>query len=83
MEYFVWALALGVLFLAAVAGAGRLGALPDPVTDEFIPALPERPLTPQDLAGAQFGTVLRGYSPAQVDRLLALAARQWDADRRP
>ena len=74
-------IAVGLLFLAALAGAGRFGEMPEPVVDQFIPELPDRPLTPDDLRAAQFGLTLRGYSPQQVDRLLAHAAQQWDADR--
>jgi len=70
-----------VLLGAAFAGAGYFGELPDPVTDRFVPELPERPLTPGDLAFAHFATTAWGYSKEQVDRLLAHAAKQWDADR--
>jgi DivIVA domain-containing protein len=72
-----------VLLGAAFAGAGRFGELPDPVVDEYLPELPDRPLLPQDLRGARFAVRLRGYSVAQVDRLLARAAAQWDAERAP
>ncbi len=74
-------LACLILLGAAFAGAGRFGELPDPVTDRFVPELPDRPLEPADLSSAHFATVARGYSPEQVDRLLAHAAKQWDADR--
>lgn len=74
-------LACLVLLGAAFAGAGHFGEMPDPVTDRFIPELPDRPLTPDDLAAAHFATTPWGYSPEQVGRLLAHAAKQWDADR--
>ena len=55
--------------------------MPEPVVDQFVPELPDRPLTPEDLRTARFGLTLRGYSSQQVDRLLAHAAQQWAADR--
>ncbi len=74
-------IAAGVLFLAALAGAGRFGEMPDAVADQFVPELPERGLGPDDLRAARFATVLRGYSPGQVDRLLAAAQRSWEDER--
>ncbi len=72
-----------VLFGAALAGAGRFGELPDAVVDEYLPELPDRPLLPADLRSARFAVRARGYSVAQVDRLLVRAAAQWEADRVP
>ena len=74
-------IALVVLLAAAFAGAGRFGELPEPVSDQFLPATPSGPITPADLLTARFATVGRGYSQAQVDRLLALAAREWERER--
>lgn len=70
-----------VLLGAAIAGSGRFGELPDVVHDQFVPQLPDRPLVPDDLRATQFGFVTRGYSPAQVDRLLQRAADDWDVGR--
>lgn len=81
MEIVVLVLAAGVLFLAALAGAGRLGEMPDAVVDQFVPELPERGLGPDDLRAARFAITLRGYSPGQVDRLLAAAQRSWLEER--
>nr|NLI50699.1 DivIVA domain-containing protein [Propionibacterium sp.] len=72
-----------VLLGAAFAGAGRFGELPEPVVDEYLPELPDRPLVPDDLRTARFAVRPRGYSRTQVDRLLARAAAQWDADWAP
>lgn len=77
------AVAALILLGAAFAGAGRFGELPDPVPDEFLPELPQRALGPSDLASAMFATVARGYSPSQVDRLLARAAEQWARETAP
>lgn len=77
------AVAVVVLFGAALAGAGRFGELPDAVVDEYLPELPDRPLVPDDLRAARFAVSPRGYSRTQVDRLLARAAAQWDADSDP
>lgn len=74
-------LAAVALLGAAFVGAGRFGQMPDAVPDEYLPQLPDRPLEPDDLRTAQFAVVTRGYSPIQVDRLLARAARQWASER--
>jgi len=70
-----------ILLLAAFAAAGWFGELPDAVVDHYLPELPEGPLTPDELEDARFATVARGYSPSQVDRLLARAAQAWREDR--
>lgn len=75
------AVALVVLFGAALAGAGRFGHLPDAVVDEYLPELPDRALRPEDVRSARFAVRPRGYSISQVERLLARAAADWDADR--
>lgn len=81
MEYAIWAFAAVVLLLAAIAGAGRFGEMPDAVPDHFVPRLPERPLRPGDLRNARFALTLRGYSPAQVDHLIGRAWRSWQAEQ--
>lgn len=72
-----------ILLGAALAGAGRFGEMPPPVSDQFVPEAPDRSVGPDDLRTARFATVFRGYSPAQVDRILARAAEQWAAERAP
>lgn len=76
MEYLIWALAVGVLFLAAVAGAGAFGEMPEPVVDQFQPSLPMGLLGAEDIRAARFTQTRRGYSPAQVDQLLSRVANQ-------
>lgn len=79
MEWLLWMVVVVVLGLAAVAGSGRFGSMPDPVYDAPVPQLPDRDLTGDDLRRLQFATVVRGYSMAQVDALLDRLAWQLDA----
>ena len=81
MEIVIVVLALGVLALAALAGNGRFGEMPDPVVDDFVPEPPAGSLSPQALADATFGTTRYGYSPEQVRRFVRAAARQWQDER--
>ncbi len=78
MEWFLWAVAVAVLGLAAVAGTGRFGGMPDPVSDVPGPALPDGPLSGDDLRKVRFGVSMRGYSPGQVDAVLSRLADQLD-----
>lgn len=66
-----------VLLGAALVGVGRCDEMPEAVVDEFAGRPIVGPLTPDDLESAQFGTAYPGYNRAQVDRLLAEAARSW------
>jgi DivIVA domain-containing protein len=79
MEWFLWTVAVAVLGLAAVAGTGRFGGMPDAGSDVPGPSFPDGTLTGDDLRGARFGITLRGYSVDQVDSLLARLASQLDA----
>lgn len=78
MEWLLWIGVVVILGLAAVAGSGRFGSMPDPVRDVPIPELPEGDVTGEDLRRVRFATVMRGYSMAQVDALLDRLARQLD-----
>lgn len=82
MEWVLWIAVVVILGLAAVAGSGRFGSMPDPVRDQPTPTLPEGDLTADDLRHLQFATVVRGYSMTQVDALLDRLAGQLD-DRTP
>lgn len=73
--------AVVILLLAAIAGAGKFGEMPEPVVDFFVRDAPDGVIGPQNLREAMFGMVFRGYSPEQVDRLLAAAAAQWESER--
>lgn len=79
MEWVLWMVVVIVAGLAAVAGSGRFGSMPEPVRDVPIPQLPDGDLTGDDVRRLQFATVVRGYSMAQVDALLDRLARQLDA----
>ncbi|HHU37746.1 MAG TPA: DivIVA domain-containing protein [Propionibacterium sp.] len=81
MEWILWGLVVVVLALAAIAGAGRFGAMPPPVHDAPVVHLPAGTLTGEDLRRVQFALVPRGYSVAQVDELLGRVADQLDGGR--
>ena len=71
MEWFIAALAIVVLGVAAIAAAGGMGEMSrDPIRDTYRQDLPDRPLTADDLAALRFGVTLRGYSMGQVDDIL-------------
>ncbi|MFP5282551.1 MAG: DivIVA domain-containing protein [Actinomycetes bacterium] len=76
MEWFLAAVVVATLGVAALAAAGGLGEMrAEPERDRFMPALPEdRPLTAEDLAGLRFGVTLRGYAMDQVDAVLERVA---------
>lgn len=76
MEWLLWTLAVAVLGVAAVVASGRLGGMPDAVADTPPLDLPEEPLTAADVRDTRFTSVWQGYSPAQVDALLARVADQ-------
>ncbi len=80
MEWLLWMMAVAVLGLAAVAASGRLGELPDTVTDTPRPHVPSGTLTGDDLRTLRFAVVTRGYSMQQVDELLDRVARQLDPE---
>ncbi|AXE39310.1 DivIVA domain-containing protein [Acidipropionibacterium virtanenii] len=75
----VWVLSAVVIVIigaAVMAASGRFGAVPPVVDDRPAPDLPPGPLGPEDLRGASFAVVARGYSMAQVDSLLERLAGQ-------
>lgn len=76
MIWFLVALVVVVLAVAAVAGSGRLGEMPPPVHDAPVLDLPAGELTARDLREVQFALTTRGYSTAQVDELLGRLATQ-------
>jgi DivIVA domain-containing protein len=83
MQWVLWMIAVAVLGLAAVAAAGRLGSMPDTVSDTPRPHVPTGELTGDDLRGLRFAVVPRGYSMDQVDELLDRLARQLDGPEVP
>ena len=79
----IWVLAtvaIVVLGLTAVVASGRWGQMPELVDDRPLPRLASVTgvLAGDDLRGARFSVVVRGYSPAQVDELLDRLADQLD-----
>ena len=81
MEWFIVACAVAVGGLAALAGSGRFGSMPDPVRDWPVVELPAGDLTGTEVRGVQFAVAARGYSPAQVDAVLARLADQLDREQ--
>ena len=79
MEWVLWMSVVVILGLAAAAGSGHFGSMPDAVRDAPVLRLPEGDLVAEDLRRAQFATVVRGYAMAQVDELLDRLARQLEA----
>ncbi len=76
----IW-LALLVAVLVAVATAaavlGRVdGSLADTTTTMSHVPLPDDPLTPGDLDGLRFDTVMRGYRMSQVDAVVDRLRRE-------
>jgi DivIVA domain-containing protein len=71
----IWVLLTAVAVLlvgvvgAMLAGWIRYDPMPDPVTSQPDPGLPEA-FTARDIEGVHFDTALRGYRMDQVDRVL-------------
>lgn len=70
MVYLLIGGALVVFGLAAVAGSGRLGEMPDPVDDRFAGRFPEE-LSPETVTEVRFSRAPIGYERAAVDKALA------------
>lgn len=71
MEWFIAALVVLALGVAAVAAAGGLGEMStEPAADNYRQDLPAGPLVAEDIRGLRFGIALRGYSMRQVDDVL-------------
>ena len=65
-----------VLALAAWAGPGRLGEVPEPVNDRPKALIPDLPFGEQFVRQLRLPTVSVGYEQAQVDQFVAEAERQ-------
>lgn len=77
MEWFIAAITVAALGVAAIAAAGGMGQMSrDPVHDTFRQPLPAGRLTALDVGQVRFGVTLRGYAMDQVDDLLARLARE-------
>lgn len=80
MEWFIAAVAVVALGVAAVVAAGGMGQMArDPVRDTYAATLPDRPLSGGDLRELRFGVGLRGYAMDQVDALLDRLAAEVEA----
>ena len=81
LEWAIYAFALVVLLLGAMAAGGRFEGMPPVVRDVPRPAAASGPVSADELRRVRFAVVLRGYSVGQVDELLDRLARQLeDAD---
>lgn len=77
MEWFIAAVAVAALGVAAMAAAGGMGEMSsEPVYDVYRQDLPDSPLTADDLERVRFGVALRGYAMGQVDDLLERLGRE-------
>lgn len=80
MEWFIAAIAIVVLGVAAVVAAGRGGSMDaEPVRDTYAMAVSEDPLDGEAVRGLRFGVALRGYAMDQVDAILDRLAAELDA----
>ncbi len=80
MEWFIAALAVVALGVAAVVAAGGGGSMAkDPVRDTYAMAVPDGPLDGPGVRGLRFGVALRGYAMGQVDDVLDRLAAELDA----
>ena len=78
MAWFIASLAVVVLGLAAVVGAGGFGQLGPVSSDRLAVNLPPGPLTAQDLDNLRLTVVPRGYAMDQVDEVLSRLRQQLD-----
>ena len=77
MEWFIAAIAVAALGVAAMAAAGGVGQMSaEAVHDTYRQDLPDSPLTADDLRNLRFGITLRGYAMAQVDDVLDRLGRE-------
>jgi DivIVA domain-containing protein len=80
MEWFIAAVAVVALGVAAIVAAGGGGSMPkDPVRDTYAMTLSEDPLDGEAVRGLRFGVALRGYAMDQVDAVLDRLSTELDA----
>lgn len=82
----VWILCGGIIViigLAVLAASGKFGQVPAVVDDRPVPDLPEGDLSADDVRGARFAVVARGYSMRQVDELVDRLVAQMEVAQRP
>lgn len=78
MVWFLVAVVVLILGATAVVASGRWGQMPALDDERLVDDLPTGPLGAEDLREVRFAVVPRGYSMAEVDRLLARVADQLD-----
>ena len=80
MEWFIAAVAVVALGVAAVVAAGGGGSMAqDPVRDTYAMTLPESRLDGPAVRHLRFGVALRGYAMDQVDAVLDRVAEDLEA----
>ena len=80
MEWFIAAVAVVALGVAAVVASGGGGSMPkDPVRDTYAMAVSDDPLDGGAVRSLRFGVALRGYAMDQVDAVLDRLAAELDA----
>lgn len=80
MEWFIAAIAVVALGVAAVVAAGGGGSMAqDPVRDTYAMTVSDDPLDSEAVRGLRFGVALRGYAMDQVDAVLDRLAAELDA----
>ncbi len=80
MEWYIAALAVVALGVAAVVAAGGGGSMAqEPVRDTYEMVTPEGRFDGPAVRGLRFGVVLRGYAMGQVDDVLDRVAADLEA----
>ena len=80
MEWFIAALAIVALGVAAVVASGRGRSMSrDPVRDTYAASLPEERFDGPAVRRLRFGVALRGYAMDQVDTVLDRLAADLEA----
>lgn len=80
MEWFIAAVAVVALGVAAVVAAGGGGSMAkDPVRDTYAMTVSDEPLDAGAVRGLRFGVALRGYAMDQVDAVLDRLAAELEA----
>jgi DivIVA domain-containing protein len=80
MEWYIVAIAVVALGVAAVVASGRGGSMAkEPVRDTYAMTVPEGPFDGSAVRELRFGVVLRGYAMDQVDDVLDRVAADLEA----
>ena len=80
MEWFIAAIAVVALGVAAVVAAGGGGSMArEPIRDTFVTTLPDGRFDGEAMRVLRFGVALRGYAMDQVDAVLDRLASDLEA----